>query len=188
MRFRFNVIELRIEYLCSVHKTYDALSEESKRFFHLGFLGLRSVNMRWLLAQIAFLTSSSRYLRKALIRTYPHAVFLNLVAINQRNEVIGFAFIKVKKGLLDGGFLGELGIFVREDYQGRGVGSKLMNNLIELGRRENVREIYLTVLTDNAKAIHLYKKYGFKKKKTTRGGDIWRGRKYDSIEMRLNMP
>lgn len=188
MRLRYNIIELRIAYLCSVHRMYDSLSEESKRLFHPGFLGLRSISVRWFLAQMAFLASSFRYLRKALLRTFPFTVILYLVGINQRNEVIGFAFIRVKKSLLEGSFLGELGIFVREDCQGKGVGSKLTESLIELARKENVKKIHLAVLTDNVKAIHLYKKYGFKTKRIISGGDIWRGQRYDSIEMWLDIP
>lgn len=188
MRLRYNIKELRIAYIFSVHRMYDSLSEESKRLFHLGFLGLSSISVRWFLAQMVFLASSFRYVRKALIRTFPIAVILYLVGINRRNEVIGFAFIKVKKSLLEGGFLGELGLFVREDCQGRGVGSKLVESLLQLARKENVKKIYLTVLTDNDKAIHLYKKYGFKKKRIIRGGDIWRGQRCDSIEMWLDMP
>jgi len=179
--------ELKIAYISSVHRMYDSLSEESKRLFHPGFLGLRSISVRWFLAQMALLASSFRYLRKTLIQTFPFAVILYSVGINQRNEVIGFAFIKVKK-LLKDSFLGELGIFVRENHQGRGVGSKLTESLIELARKENVKKIYLRVLTDNVKAIHIYKRYGFKKKGIIRGGDIWRGQRYDSIEMWLDIP
>jgi len=187
MRLRYNIKELKIACIPSVHRMYDSLSEESKRLFHPGFLGLTSISARWFLAQMALLASSFRCLRKVLTRTFPLAVILYSVAINQRNEVIGFAFIKVKKRLFKEGFLGELGICVREDRQGREIGSKLMENLIGLARKENVKRIYLTVLTDNVKAIHLYRKYGFKKKGIIEGGDLWCGRRYNCIEMWLDI-
>jgi len=180
--------ELQISDIIPLHKMYDSFSGESKRYFHPGFLGLKSISFRWFLAQTSLATSAFKPLRKLLLRVYTPPVFLSIVATNEFNEIVGFIFTKVKGRGSKKNFLGELGIFVREDCQGRGVGSKLMESLIKLARRENVKKIYLRVLTDNVKAIHLYKKYGFKTKGIIRGGDIWRGQRYDSIEMWVDIP
>ena len=59
---------------------------------------------------------------------------------------------------------GELGISVLKDYWGQGVGSRLMEAVIDFA--ENVAEceiIHLSVRSDNDRAINLYKKYGFEK-------------------------
>ncbi|MFB0561858.1 MAG: N-acetyltransferase family protein [Candidatus Lokiarchaeia archaeon] len=182
------VRELRISDIIPLNKMYDSFSSESKRYFHPGFLGLRYISFRWFLAQTSLATSAFKPLRKLLLRVYTPSVFLSMVATNEFNEIIGFIFIKVKRRASKKNFLWELGIFVREDYQGKGVGSKLTESLIELARKENVKKIHLTVLTDNVIAIHIYKKYGFKTKRGIMGGDIWRGQRYDSIEMWLDIP
>jgi L-phenylalanine/L-methionine N-acetyltransferase len=56
----------------------------------------------------------------------------------------------------------ELGMAVHDEWQGRGVGSALIEAAIELADRWlNLARIELTVYTDNAHAIQLYEKFGF---------------------------
>jgi putative acetyltransferase len=58
--------------------------------------------------------------------------------------------------------VGQLGMAVRDDWQGRGAGSELMQAALDLGDRWlNLRRIELEVYTDNEPAIRLYKKFGF---------------------------
>lgn len=53
-------------------------------------------------------------------------------------------------------------MFVHDDYQNQGIGSKLMEAMLDLAENWlNLKRIELTVYTDNAPAIHLYEKYGF---------------------------
>lgn len=58
--------------------------------------------------------------------------------------------------------VGSLGMAVRDDLQGQGVGSALMEAAIELAEcwLELIR-LELTVYTDNMPAIGLYEKFGF---------------------------
>jgi ribosomal protein S18 acetylase RimI-like enzyme len=98
------------------------------------------------------------------------------------DEIVGFAYIK-----LENRTYGRLGIGIRDDFQGKGIGSKLMDNLIKLARKEGLKRIRLTVLADNYRAIRLYEKSGFKKIRYIKNGDVYRGKKYDCIEMQLNL-
>lgn len=52
---------------------------------------------------------------------------------------------------------------VLEEYQNKGIGSSLMNRLLETLREEDesIENITLEVKETNEKAIYLYKKYGF---------------------------
>lgn len=53
-------------------------------------------------------------------------------------------------------------MFVHDDYQNRGIGSQLIEAVIDLGENWlNLMRLELTVYTDNPSAIHLYEKYGF---------------------------
>jgi len=173
--------EMRITDLYLLHRMYDSLSEESKRFFHPGFLGYENISFWWLLSQVALFLSSIKFLRKILLHLLPHAVLLSLV-VNDQNNVVGFAFLKIKRRLLNGHFSAELGIVADEVHRGKGLGSKLMENLLKLARQENVHEIFLTVLSDNMKAIQLYEKHGFKKVGKT--VDRWRGETFQSVIMK----
>ena len=44
-----------------------------------------------------------------------------------------------------------------------GIGSELMQKLIDYARENGLELIYLEVREDNSRAIHLYEKFGFKK-------------------------
>ncbi|CAO2815997.1 unnamed protein product [Amaranthus hypochondriacus] len=46
-------------------------------------------------------------------------------------------------------------------YRGLGVGTKLLNHVLELSSKQNISEIYLHVQTNNDEAINFYKKFGF---------------------------
>ncbi len=49
-------------------------------------------------------------------------------------------------------------ICIREDYRGNGIGSFMLEKVIEMVGHNNIE---LSVLADNTAAIHLYEKYGF---------------------------
>lgn len=54
-----------------------------------------------------------------------------------------------------------MGISVRKDAWGRGVGSRLMDALIQAAQSAGFRQLELEVAEDNARAISLYRKFGF---------------------------
>ena len=55
-----------------------------------------------------------------------------------------------------------MGMSVHDDFQNRGVGTALMQAMIELADNWlGLRRIELEVWTDNASAVHLYEKFGF---------------------------
>lgn len=77
-----------------------------------------------------------------------------------------------------------LGMMVHEDYQGRGVGTALMQAAIDLCERwHNVRRIALEVFPDNAAGIALYKKLGFEIEGTMRDFAFRAGEYIDSYCM-----
>jgi putative acetyltransferase len=56
----------------------------------------------------------------------------------------------------------DLGMSVRDDWQGRGIGTAMMRAALERADRwMGVLRIELTVFTDNAAAIALYRRHGF---------------------------
>lgn len=64
---------------------------------------------------------------------------------------------------------GSVGMSVRDDWQGKGVGSAMMARLIDLADNWfDYRRLELTVYTDNAAALALYRKFGFEIEGTLR--------------------
>lgn len=57
---------------------------------------------------------------------------------------------------------GQLGMAVRDDWQGKGAGTALMQAAVDLADNWlNLERLELDVYTDNEPAIHLYQKFGF---------------------------
>ena len=52
-------------------------------------------------------------------------------------------------------------IFVEDIYRNKKIGSKMLEHLIMLGEKKNIKNITLEVKKDNFAAINLYKKYYF---------------------------
>ena len=56
----------------------------------------------------------------------------------------------------------EISITVLRDFWGQGIGSRLMEMMLEFARRSGIEILYLEARSDNARAISLYEKFGFK--------------------------
>lgn len=74
------------------------------------------------------------------------------------NEIVGFAGIKI---ILDEADI--MNIAVRIDKRKLGIGSMLLEKVIELARLSNCTSITLEVNENNIPAIQLYEKYNFKR-------------------------
>jgi RimJ/RimL family protein N-acetyltransferase len=79
-----------------------------------------------------------------------------------------------------------LGISVAKDWRDRGVGRALMSRAVEWARRtDGVSRIELEVFSDNARAIHLYERMGFRAEGLRRRAFIKDGVEIDSLMMAL---
>jgi len=77
-----------------------------------------------------------------------------------------------------------LGILVAREWHGRGVGSRLMAALLEAADGWlGCLRVELTVYTDNAAAIALYRKFGFEVEGTHRAFALRNGRYVDALAM-----
>jgi putative acetyltransferase len=64
---------------------------------------------------------------------------------------------------------GSVGMAVRDEYQGKGVGTALMKAILDIADNWlNYRRLELTVYTDNEAAVALYRKFGFEVEGTLR--------------------
>ena len=78
------------------------------------------------------------------------------------NEVVGQLGLHTFPNLPRRRHVGQLGMAVRDDWQGRGAGSALLRAAVDFADQWlNLSRLELDVYTDNQPAIALYKKFGF---------------------------
>ena len=79
---------------------------------------------------------------------------------------------------------GELGIVVAKKYQGQGIGTELIRQLIEWAKGNGVTtRISLDTRADNVKAAELYMKFGFVVEGCRRNSTLLDGKYYDLYVM-----
>ncbi|MFA6821500.1 MAG: GNAT family N-acetyltransferase, partial [Sphaerochaetaceae bacterium] len=106
----------------------------------------------------------------------PHRVLLGV--FHKGNLVaMGHVFEVSKRQRLS--HRGTLSLAVALPYEGRGIGSLLVETLIEESKKMKFEQIELTVVTENKVAIHIYEKYQFipygtlKRGMKNRDGSYW---------------
>lgn len=116
-------------------------------------------NCQWGTLQLPY---QSRDCIKQKLENPPPGIH-RLVAIieqNQKLKVVGLISLQTFSDRRS--HVGQLGMFVHDDYQNQGIGSQLMAAIIDLAENWlNLKRLELQVNTDNASAIHLYEKFGF---------------------------
>jgi putative acetyltransferase len=85
------------------------------------------------------------------------------------DEIVGNLGLSTEPGRPRRKHAGGLGMAVRDDFQGQGVGTALMQAAIDLADNWlNLQRLELTVFVDNEPAVRLYKKCGFEVEGTLR--------------------
>lgn len=105
----------------------------------------------------------------------------------ENGKVIGLGIL-MNHGNLRKKHVGVITLMVNSDYQNKGVGSLLMDKLINLSESINIIRLELCVFRDNYKAINLYKKFGFKEEGIKVKSALKNGEYADEIMMaRINL-
>jgi putative acetyltransferase len=88
-----------------------------------------------------------------------HRVLLACV----EQEVVGVISILQQPTSSRRRYAAQIGMCVHDDWQGKGIGTALLQAAIDLADRWlNLSRLELSVYTDNTAAIRLYEKFGFK--------------------------
>lgn len=105
----------------------------------------------------------------------------------ENGKVIGLGIL-MNHGNLRKKHVRVITLMVNSDYQNKGVGSLLMDKLINLSESINIIRLELCVFRDNYKAINLYKKFGFKEEGIKVKSALKNGEYIDEIMMaRINL-
>ena len=127
------------------HKT---LSEQSVRFRYFSLLKLETRIAHERLTRICF----NDYDREiALVIDYKNPQ-------TARHEILGVGRLSKLHGLDEA----EWAIMISDQWQGHGLGTKLLRLLVEIGRKEKLSRIFAHILPDNSVMQHVSKKVGFK--------------------------
>lgn len=86
-----------------------------------------------------------------------------MIVAYDEGELIGTGAVSVVSGRERFAHRREIAISVRKDYWGKGIGSGIMNVLMDFCKKSGAEVIQLEVRSDNERAIDLYKKFGFEK-------------------------
>jgi acyl-CoA hydrolase/ribosomal protein S18 acetylase RimI-like enzyme len=127
------------------------------------------------------LSENSLYRRFISVRKdMPHERLQEFVAIDFTREMIILAVIqKEEKEVIVGvGQFGigqeihaaEVGFAVRDNYQGKGIGTELLSYLTFLAKKQGLLGFYAEVLVENRPMLHLFEKMGFDIKKRREEG------------------
>ncbi|GAB4580523.1 MAG: N-acetyltransferase [Anaerolineales bacterium] len=101
---------------------------------------------------------SAELWRKRLEETQEHV--FNLVACVE-DEIVGQLYLQTSPRPRRK-HAGQIGMAVRDDFQGQGIGSALMQAAVDMADNWlNLLRLELEVFTDNEPAVRLYKKFGF---------------------------
>ena len=83
--------------------------------------------------------------------------FSKILVFKEKEEIIGYLIFREIEPEIE-----ILKIGVRKEYQRKGVGTKLIQKLIEIAKEKNISKIFLEVKASNLSAYNFYKKLGFK--------------------------
>ncbi len=98
-------------------------------------------------------------------------------------EIVGIATIH-SSGKIKARHDGELGIVVAKKYQGQGIGTELIRQLIEWCKGNGItKRLSLDTRSDNVSAVCLYLKFGFKFEGIRLNQTLLNGKYYDLYVM-----
>ncbi|WP_350342848.1 N-acetyltransferase family protein [Proteinivorax tanatarense] len=83
------------------------------------------------------------------------------VVVNLHKEVIGWGSLSKwspKRGYFQ---TGEVSIYIKENFQGKGLGNKLLKKIIDHGQKSTLHTILARVASENLASLHLHRKHGF---------------------------
>lgn len=96
--------------------------------------------------------------------------------------IVGY-IIAVREKFIRTNHVASVVIGILEEYCSRGIGYNLFNNIIHWAEENNIKRLELTVITENERAVGLYKKHGFEIEGIRRSSTFKDGKYYDEYYM-----
>jgi acetyltransferase len=126
----------------------------------------------WLEMFQSFSDESIRYRFFQMVKDTPHEVRVRYCNIDydreialvaelterNRKRILGVSRLSIEPD----GKSGELAFIVGDQWQGLGLGTKLVDYTLEIAKEMKIEKVYAIMLPDNNRALNLTKKMGFK--------------------------
>jgi len=127
------------------------------------------------------LKSEVEYLKSQLKRIDNHESVQLLLFVNEK--LSGISSIDLKRRVEE--HVGVLGISLIDIYRGKGLGTILMQTILEEAKKNlpKLRLVILEVMSINLRGIGLYKKFGFKEYANLPEGNKYKGQYVDVLSM-----
>ena len=86
----------------------------------------------------------------------------NPILVTEENGVIfGFASLSKYSNRCAYSDTAEISLYIMEEFQGKGIGKKLMKAIIDEGEKVGLHAVIARITDENEKSIHLHKSVGF---------------------------
>lgn len=102
-----------------------------------------------------FLTSYSGPERLLPLMNVDHINRAAIAAINEHGDIVGVARYGRVRGDLS---TAEVAVVIQDDYQGRGIGTRLLREVAEVAVDNGVRRFVATVLADNEASLRMLRR------------------------------
>nr|WP_122012742.1 GNAT family N-acetyltransferase [Maliibacterium massiliense] len=160
------IVPAQEAYITSYWHTLDAVAREKK------FLGM---------AQAFPLEETYAFMQDCIARQYPCYFVLN-----REQQVVGWIDIRARDEAHP--LVGYLGMGLRQQYRGQGLGRKLLEVALRRAQAFGFTRVELDVRVPNIRAINLYMQVGFRPVGTIKNGVTIDGVSEDVLQMRLDFP
>jgi RimJ/RimL family protein N-acetyltransferase len=134
---KVKLIKPEERYIRSYWETFDRIAKERK----------------YLAMNEAFpFESTVEFIKDAIVKDFPYLFIIDL----ENDNCVGWCDASPKTETI-----GYLGRGILPEYRGKGVGSSILKQVIDLSKLYGYKKIKLDVLKSNSRAIHVYKSLGF---------------------------
>lgn len=131
--------------------TIRPLLEEDKDCLHAMFVSMSEEALRWSLAP---------YTEDVIERWISNLQNLIALVAEYCDSVVGYCAVFKHTHPRQKG-VGDFGIYLHQDFQRVGLGSAMVELVIDLANREGLHRLTLHAVGENIGAIRLYEKFGF---------------------------
>lgn len=108
------------------------------------------------------------------------------LAAKVNGEFVGGATIEPKRGKES--HIAVFGIYLKQSFRNMGIGTRLVQKIIQIARSKGFEMIELSVFSSNQRALHLYNKFGFEEVGRIKNGIKFSDGTYaDEVLMVLNI-
>lgn len=84
-----------------------------------------------------------------------------IILAELNKEIVGWAALSKYNKKCAYSDTAELSLYVHKNHQGKGIGKKLMNNILKKGKEVGIHTVISRITEGNDLSIHLHEKYGF---------------------------